>query len=292
MQHSTAIPEDALKPWLGQRSFADAYAEYEEQGFIMFEGVASQSDVDGWLEALEPHMIHAGRNDFEGLDSNRVYALLSKSDRFADMVAHPLALAFAEAELGQTCLLSACLAIRLHSGETVQPWHTDDGSIWVDMPHPAFGVSAFWALSDTTETNGATEVIPGSHTWTKARIEMLNDPGGFSSTEKKSQDHDPFAHPDAIKATMPAGSLMLAKGTLLHRGGANKSDSPRTIVTPQYCAGWARQLENHMAITPKEITAKLPKRVRELMGYSIHPPFMGYVDGMHPERLLAEAVSG
>ncbi|MEL8056476.1 MAG: hypothetical protein AAGK66_10005 [Pseudomonadota bacterium] len=42
-----------------------------------------------------------------------------------------------------------------------------------------------------------------------------------------------------------------------------------------------------MAITPKEITARLPKRVRELIGYSIHPPFMGHVKGMHPERLLA-----
>ena len=30
----------------------------------------------------------------------------------------------------------------------------------------------------------------------------------------------------------------------------------------------------------------LPERVRELLGYSIHPPFMGYSDGVHPGRLL------
>ena len=29
----------------------------------------------------------------------------------------------------------------------------------------------------------------------------------------------------------------------------------------------------------------LPERVRELLGYSIHPPFMGYSDGVHPRRL-------
>ena len=37
---------------------------------------------------------------------------------------------------------------------------------------------------------------------------------------------------------------------------------------------------------PPEIADKLPERVRELIGYSIHPPFMGHVDGLHPKRLL------
>jgi hypothetical protein len=26
--------------------------------------------------------------------------------------------------------------------------------------------------------------------------------------------------------------------------------------------------------------------IRRLLAYSIHPPFMGFVDGMHPRRLL------
>jgi hypothetical protein len=30
----------------------------------------------------------------------------------------------------------------------------------------------------------------------------------------------------------------------------------------------------------------LPERARELIGYSIHPPFMGHVDGRHPAKLL------
>ena len=28
------------------------------------------------------------------------------------------------------------------------------------------------------------------------------------------------------------------------------------------------------------------EEVRSLIGYSIHPPFMGYTDGVHPEKLL------
>jgi ectoine hydroxylase-related dioxygenase (phytanoyl-CoA dioxygenase family) len=54
----------------------------------------------------------------------------------------------------------------------------------------------------------------------------------------------------------------------------------------KYCVGWVRQLENMCLALPPEIANKLPERVRELVGYSIHPPFMGHVDGLHPKRLL------
>ena len=33
---------------------------------------------------------------------------------------------------------------------------------------------------------------------------------------------------------------------------------------------------------------ELPQRLQELLGYNIHPPFVGYVDGHHPRRVLAE----
>ena len=97
---------------------------------------------------------------------------------------------------------------------------------------------------------------------------------------------DPGAHPDAVSVTMPAGSLMIARGDLWHRGGANRSDQARRVVTPQYCAGWLRPLESMLLSVTPEQAALLPERVRELLGYSIHPPFMGYSDGVHPKRLL------
>ncbi len=288
MADGMQVSEERLSPWLGDRSFDDWYAEYDEVGYVIFKNVLSAEEVETYHQALEPYMLHAGRNDFEGLKSNRVYALLAKDPVFANLIAHPLALAFVERELGPTALLSACLAIMLHPGETVQPWHTDDGSIHIPPPRPAFGVSTFWALSDTTETNGATEVLPYSHTWAPDQIKNNLTAEAFKDKVVRDVNDDPAPHPDAVKAVMPSGSFMVAKGTLLHRGGANKSDKDRTIITPQYCAGWARQLENMMAVTPRDVTAKLPKRVRELMGYSIHPPFMGYVDGVHPEKLLEE----
>ncbi len=272
--------------WLGGRSFDDWRAQFDRDGYIQFDRVLSDQTLADIRAGLAPYLdqdIH-GRNEFEGLDTNRIYALLAKGEVFAGLAAHPLALAFAEADLGADCLLSACLAINLHPGETPQPWHFDDSHYQWPRPRPSLGVSAFWAIDDTTEDNGATEILPGSHLWPD---DVIDGAVGLSDFMRgKARETDAGARPDIKKAVMPAGSLMLAKGTLWHRGGANISSTPRLIITPQYCSGWTRQLENMAISVPPEIAKTLPKRARELIGYSIHPPFMGYVDGRHPERKL------
>ena len=277
-------------PWLQGRTFDSWREEFDSCGYVIFERVLSPADVTGVRNALAPFLARdlKGRNDFEGEKTNRVYALLAKSPVFAELAIHPLALAFAEAELGPSCLLSALLAINLHPGETVQPWHTDDGGARIPRPRPALGISTFWAIDDTTELNGATEIIPGSHLWDGQIVEGAVSPADFAG---KGADRETGDRSDAIRMVMPSGSLAITKGTLWHRGGANRSNHPRLIITPQYCAGWVRQLENMALAVPAEVAEKLPERARELIGYSIHPPFMGHVDGVHPKRLLRSHVS-
>lgn len=277
-----------LSQFLHGRSFADCQAQYDRDGYLIIENVLDAEQVQALRNALQPFLDQdiQGRNEFEGVRTNRVYALLAKSPVFADLAIHPLALAFAEADVGESCLLASCLAINLLPGESVQPWHTDDAHIDIARPHPPYGVSTFWALDDTTEENGATELLPGSHCWDDSEIEGSLSMEDFAKYDAPNVEVDPGWRADAVKATMPAGSFMVAKGTLWHRGGANKSNQPRLIITPQYCPGWARSLENMMAAVPRDIAATLPQRARELIGYSIHPPFMGYVNGVHPQKQL------
>ncbi len=275
-----------ISKWLNGRPLDDWRARFDRDGYIQFERVLSEQFLAEIRAGLAPYIdadIH-GRNEFEGLETNRIYALLAKGEVFADLAAHPLALAFAEADLGTDCLLSACLAINLHPGETPQPWHFDDSHYLWPRPRPSLGVSAFWAIDDTTAENGATEILPGSHLWPDDVIDGSVGHGDFM--RGKARETDAGARADIKKIIMPAGSLMLTKGTLWHRGGANKSDAARLIITPQYCPGWTRQLENMAIAVPPEIARGLPKRARELIGYSIHGPFMGYVDGRHPARKL------
>ena len=83
---------------------------------------------------------------------------------------------------------------------------------------------------------------------------------------------------------------MVHMGTLVHGGGANNSDADRLGISIQYAAPWARQQENFMIALGIDGARDLPERLQELIGYSIHPPFMGMVDGRHPKKLLHQPV--
>jgi len=205
---SVAVTTTEIDKWLGGRSFEDWRAQFDCDGYLIFENALSKAQLTEIRTALAPYLDQdiKGRNEFEGRDSNRVYAMLAKSPVFADLVTHPLALSFVEADLGQDCLLSACLAIRLHPGETAQPWHYDDSHYRWPRPRPSLGVSAFWAIDAMTESNGATEILPGSHLWADEAVEGAIAAEDFSRDGRR--EGDPGARPDAVKAVMPAGSLM------------------------------------------------------------------------------------
>ena len=284
-----------ISEWLSGQKLEDICRQFEDDGYYLFDQILKNDEIQDLRDELSPYLDAniSGRNEFEGQKSNRIYAMLNKSPLFAELVTHPLALGFAEAELGESCLLSACLAIQLNPGETQQPWHYDDAHLEIPRPRPAYGLSVFWAIDETTEINGATELIRGSHKWSEQYIEGSLDQADMNKTKSAKDDRSQLPVKDsaksvdeAVKVVMQPGSMMIAKGTLWHRGGANLSDQPRLIITPQYCPGWSRQLENMLLAVTPENAAKLPQRAQELIGYNIHPPFMGYVDGMHPQRIL------
>jgi ectoine hydroxylase-related dioxygenase (phytanoyl-CoA dioxygenase family) len=57
-------------------------------------------------------------------------------------------------------------------------------------------------------------------------------------------------------------------------------------VILHYSVAWLRPIENHVLAVPREIVRGLEPRLQELLGYNIASPFVGYVDGRHPRRLL------
>ncbi|HWA64067.1 MAG TPA: phytanoyl-CoA dioxygenase family protein [Caulobacteraceae bacterium] len=259
-------------------AFADAAASIDalkarmdEEGYLLIPSVLSPDEIAAIRAELDPVLEETprGRNDFEGFTTKRVYALLRHAPATARLVEDPILLALAARYLDANFLLSAHLAIQIFDGETAQGWHIDDGFYRQPMPRAPNGVSAIWALDAFTDDNGATELIPGSHRWG-----AYPAPAGFEA--------------GAVKAIAPAGSLLVFAGNLTHRGADNRGAAPRLAVTTQFCHGWHRQQEN-MMVAVGEGAAAFSPRVRELIGYSIHPPFMGMVDGLHPLRLIEEA---
>ena len=59
-----------------------------------------------------------------------------------------------------------------------------------------------------------------------------------------------------------------------------------TATSLHYAVSWLRQVENHVLAVPPDVVRGLPERLQELLGYNVYPPFLGYVDGRHPRRLL------
>jgi ectoine hydroxylase-related dioxygenase (phytanoyl-CoA dioxygenase family) len=248
-------------------------------GYTVLERVLPPASVARIVAELTPYLQrrHMGRNEFEGLHSERVYALLAKAPAVAELVEHPAVLELVDGLLPRNYLLSAALAIKVHPGETPQDFHIDDaagsaGHGLFARPREPFGVSAIWALDDFTQTNGATEVIPGSHQW------------GPERTPDAAQ---------AVKVIMPAGSVLVLAGNLLHRGGANTSNAARLAITPQYCLPFLRQIENMVLAVPPETARRYSDRIQQMLGYNIiDPGFMGYVDGRHPRRLIDADYAG
>ena len=257
-------------------STATRLAEIENDGYTIIEDAMSADLMARIREELDPFCQgkYPGRNNFEGTHTERVYALLAKAPSVAEIIEHPATLALIDKLLPKNFLLSAALSILVHPGETPQPFHYDDGitGLPVYKPRPRFGVSTIWAFDDFTEYNGATEVIPGSHRW--------------------SEDRQP-REAEAIKVLIPAGSVIVFDGALVHRGGANTSHADRLAITPQYCNPGLRQIENMVLSVPPSIAGNYSERIQNMLGYNIiEPSFMGYVDGVHPRKLIDRSYQG
>jgi hypothetical protein len=228
--------------------------ELRKQGFVILEGLLSSEELRTITLALAPYeeARPPGRTAFEGKQSKRVYSLAGKGEVFLGLAEHPRIVALLDEVLLPNWLLSTMQSI---------PFYI------VPRPHAPLSVSVIWAIEDFSDENGATEVIPGSHLWAS-----------------EHPDERPDAKP--VPARMRAGSAIVFDAGLWHRGGENRSKGTRLAVSPQYCQPWLRPQESQLLIVGPDAAKRCSPRGRAMLGYSIHPPFIGQVDGMHPLRLV------
>jgi ectoine hydroxylase-related dioxygenase (phytanoyl-CoA dioxygenase family) len=258
--------------------------EIDAQGYAIIPDFLSAEDLAEVRRVLALYLgTHLGRNDFEGTLTERVYTLVARARVFWRIALEPRVMALCAHYLQPGFLLTASQAIRINPGETPQPFHTDDGFYTLPRPRPMVSLSTIVAVDAFDEENGGTEVIPGSHQWDDRQLAgTYND--GFPNA---SPSADGALEHRARTVTMPAGACVVFAGTLVHRGGRNRSDRSRLAFSHQYCEPWARQQENFVLGVPAEVAREMPERLREMLGYSIHPPFMGQLSASHPQKALA-----
>lgn len=189
------------------------------------------------------------------LDNQWVNMLINKGQVFQALVMHPLASRLMAHHLGEHYLLSCCDAQIKHPGSEAMPLHTDQwwmpppvvpgaehvrpgdmtrsGGVGLDpvavepFIAPPAEANVMWMLSDFSEENGATCVVPGSH-----RSGLQPDP---SVPHKVA----------TIAATGPAGTAVVFDGRLWHAAGANRTQQTRYGITCAFCGPQFRPLENY-----------------------------------------------
>ena len=243
--------------------------EVNKQGFVIIPNLLPRETMEAIKAEAMPLLTYDGRNEFEGRKTRRIYSVIEKTLALNPLIEHPLVLALLDRILMPNYLLSQLQAINVLPGEVAQPLHCDDGFYPIARPRKPFSAAVVWAIDDFTAENGATLAIPESHLWGD---EHPGDGSGYKM----------------VPAVMPSGSVIFFLGTLWHGAGANKSDSGRMAATAQYCEPWARQQENYSLAISRERAKLCSEKIQGMLGYSMLFPFIGFVNGRDPMRLLKD----
>lgn len=257
--------------------------QLDQQGYSIITDFLSPEDLVEVREGLAPYLgRHQGRNEFEGYKTERVYTLVARAAVFERITEDARVMSLCGHYLQPGFLLTASQSICIHPGETPQPLHYDDTFYTIPRPRPPVSISTIVAVDAFTSENGGTEIIPGSHRWDDDAV------GGAYRGALSGKPMTKVQEQQLVPVEMPPGACLVLLGTLVHRGGANRSAASRQAFSNQYCQPWARTQENFFLGVPRERVQKMSPQLQSLLGYEIWPPFMGHVTASHPAKTLRE----
>ncbi|HLZ82184.1 MAG TPA: phytanoyl-CoA dioxygenase family protein [Caulobacteraceae bacterium] len=244
---------------------ADAPAEtigaiLDTDGALILDDVIAPAQVSAVMGELNPYIAATpvGRDKFTGFATTRTGALVARSPLSRELVMHPAILAACDSFLLRACdryQLHLTQVIRIRPGQPRQALHRDRLAWGGFLKGVEPQLNTIWAMTDFTEENGATQVVPGSPLWEEGRR----------------------AEPREIGyAEMKAGSVLVYSGSVIHGGGENRSDADRVGVNITYCLGWLRQEENQYLSCPPPIARTLDKKLQTLLGYAMGSYALGY----------------
>jgi hypothetical protein len=244
-------------------------------GAVILDDLAAPALIDQVLTEMAPFIdaTPPGSDEFAGRRTRRSGALIARSPASRQLVQHPLVLDVVGRLLHKSMNFQLHLTqtIAIGPGEPAQTIHRDQWAFDF-FPFPAdyhVQCNTIWALTEFTEANGATRVIPGSQDWP--------DQHGHSAEL-------------TVAAEMTKGSCLLYTGKVYHGGGANRTEAEVRIAgNITYVVGWLRQEENQYLSVPHEVAETLDDDLLRLMGYRTGAYALGYIDDV---RDPLEAIRG
>jgi len=246
----------------------------DSDGALILDDVLTAAQIDQIRAELDPYVEATadGRDRFTGYQTTRTGALVARSPACRELVMHPGMLAACDVFLKRACdryQLHLTQVIRIKPGQPRQALHRDRmawGGFLKDIEPQ---LNTIWALTDFTEANGATQVVPGSPSWPESRK----------------------AEPAEVGyAKMKAGSVLIYSGSVIHAGGENLTEADRIGINITYCLGWLRQEENQYLSCPPAIARTLDPKLQALLGYSMGSYALGYFSPPLPPGAGPEVV--
>ncbi len=229
-------------------------------GALILDGVLSGGQVDALRAEIDPYMEATanGADSFTGYQTTRTGALAARSPACRELILHPSILGACDGFLLPSCdryQLHLTQAIRIRPGQPRQVLHRDRLAWGGYLRGVEPQLNTIWALTDFTEANGATQVVPGSPAWPDERRATPQEIG---------------------YAEMRRGSVLVYSGSVIHGGGENRTGEDRIGVNLTYCLGWLRQEENQYLSCPPAIARTLDPKLQALLGYAMGSYALGY----------------
>jgi ectoine hydroxylase-related dioxygenase (phytanoyl-CoA dioxygenase family) len=265
---AVAVALDFEGPLPGPTSDLDrAKADVARAGYAIVLDVMSADDVRRARralvaeiaadEAMDARLVH--RWESEGLDpdatNRRLKRLPDRHPLFRSVLEHPVVLDLTRHILGPT-LYDESYLVHSHDANVTRPGggaqglHRDRTVKLDDDPGVALQSRFILCLDAFDAENGATRVVPGSHTWREV------DMSGATQYE-------------SVPAEAPAGSLIVYTDMLMHGTGANVSaDRERASLNFGYCPPWCRPTINYPLVLDPDVMEEASPTLRQLLGYS------------------------
>ncbi|GGQ91847.1 phytanoyl-CoA dioxygenase family protein [Streptomyces flaveolus] len=239
-------------------------------GGVIIKGLLTRDQIDRFnaeidppLQALRPGSTHENElvAEFHGRNTKRLTNLVTHSPTFRnEIIDHPLVHEISDQvflEESGTYWMTTAQVIEIGPGNKAQMLHRDLENwfpfIGMGPKGPEVTINFLVALTDFTEENGATRVIPGSNHW--------------------SDFEDRGAPEQTIPAVMNAGDALFISGKTVHGGGANRTDDQyRRAVAFTFNAGYLTGEEAYPFLVDMETARTLSPRVQRVLGFRSQYP--------------------
>ena len=225
----------------------------DEQGYLPLPEIMNHAQVDAlrtrFDELVEEEGEKAGTEVHQEAGTNRLSNLVDKGEIFEICFTHPRVLAAMRHVLGPDFRLSSLNGRAALPGQGLQGLHADWGT-GVE-PGDYYVCNSIWLLSDFTEQNGATRVVPGSNRSGQHPKDALDDPTA--------------PHPDEVILTAPAGTVVVFNSHTWHGGTLNRSDEPRYGLHSYFTRRDQRQQTAQKALLSEGTKARLSEAARVIL---------------------------